>query len=56
MYLDIGETLTVRNLETTQYATVKFTKRGWVNQEQNAYKFEGHIFSEAQEEKLCKKD
>ena len=55
MYVDIGDTMTVRNLKTKEYALIDFTKRGWVNKEANAYKFEGKIFTSATET-ACKPD
>jgi hypothetical protein len=55
MYVDIGDTMTVRNLSTREYAQINFTKRGWINKEANAFKFDGNICTAAVEVP-CKPD
>ena len=47
LYVDIGDRLTVRNLRTKEYALIDYTRRGWFAKEENFYKCEGTIFSEA---------
>ena len=45
LYLDIGDTMTIRNLKTREYSITKFTRRGWMNKEANAFKVEGYVYT-----------
>ena len=47
MYLDLGETMYVRNLRTREYATLVFTRRGWTSGENSSYLLDGKVFSAA---------
>ena len=37
----------MRNLRTKEYALVDFTRRGWFGKDENFYKVEGTVFTEA---------
>ena len=56
MYLDLGEQLIVRNLNTREYAIVEFQRRGWTTKEKDYYKLEGKIYSSAPEAQKEKKN
>jgi hypothetical protein len=43
-YVDIGDRMTVLNLETGEYALIDFERRGWFGSADSYNKFQGSIY------------